>query len=72
MHVGGAGDVASACAIAGASDEALGFLETAIEGGWFSPEFWAQHDRSFDYLHGDERFERLIARAGGKAAAFEE
>jgi len=29
-------------------------------------------DGSFEYLHGDERFERLIERAREKAAAFVE
>ena len=65
VHAGGAGDIASACALAGLTDEALNFLDSAIELGWFSPEFWARHDRSFEYLHGDER-------AREKAAAFEE
>ena len=69
-HLGVAGDLASACAIAGATEEALDLLERAIDLGWFSPEFWVRHDKSFDYLHGDERFERLMERAREKAAAF--
>ena len=71
-HYGVAGDLASACAIAGATEEALDLLETAIDLGWFSPEFWVRHDKSFEYLHGDERFERLMERAREKAAAFVE
>ena len=53
-------------------EEALDLLETAIDLGWFSPEFWVRHDKSFEYLHGDERFERLMERAREKAAAFVE
>ena len=71
-HLGVAGDLASACAIAGATEEALDLLERAIDLGWFNPEFWGRHDKSFEYLHGDERFERLIKRAREKAAAFVE
>ena len=70
VHLGFAGDVASGLALARASDEALACLERTIELGWSSPDFWGRHDRSFDYLHGDDRFERLIERAREKAAAF--
>ena len=71
-HLGVAGDLASACAIASATEEALDLLERAIDLGWCSPEFWGRHDRSFEYLRGDERFERLMAQAREKAAAFVE
>ncbi len=71
-HLGVAGDLASACAIAGATEEALDLLERAIDLGWFSPEFWNRHDASFEYLRGNEQFERLMEKARERAAAFVE
>ena len=53
-HLGVAGDLASAYAIAGATEEALDLLERAIDLGWYSPEFWSRHTKCFEYLHGDE------------------
>ena len=71
-HFGVAGDLATACALGGAHDEALEFLGSAIDLGWIHADFFAKHDRSFEKLWDDERFERLMARARQKLAAFEE
>ena len=69
-HLGVAGDLASACALGGAREEALELLEHAIDLGWCHPDFWGRYDQCFVGLHDDQRFRQLIAGARQRVAGF--
>jgi serine/threonine protein kinase len=53
---------ACTAAVAGRRDEALVYLRNAINSGFRNPE-WIEKDRDLKSLHGDPRFEALVAEA---------
>jgi len=55
----------------GLTDEALFWLERAIDGGMINHPFFAEHDRFLDSLRGDSRFDHALARARRAWEAFE-
>jgi serine/threonine protein kinase len=55
--------LASAHAAVGATEEALHWLDRAIDGGMINYPFLSEHDRNLDGLRGDPRFGRLMERA---------
>ena len=54
-------NVACSHSIAGASDEALGFLEKAIDAG-FGYKEWLENDSDFDTIRENPRFQALLDR----------
>lgn len=52
-------------------EEALFWLERAIDGGMINYPFFAQHDRFLDNIRGEPRFEWAMARAKRAWEAFE-
>ena len=63
--------LASAHAAVGAKDEALLWLDRAIERGMINYPFLAEHDRYLDNIRGDARFEEVIGRAKQQWERFE-
>ena len=55
--------LASAHAAVGATDEALYWLDRAIDQGMINYPFLSEHDHYLDSIRGDERFGRLMERA---------
>ena len=63
--------LASAHAAVGAKDEALLWLERAIERGMINYPFLSEHDRYLDNIRGDARFGQLMERARREWERFE-
>ena len=63
--------LASAHAAVGAKDEALLWLDRAIERGMINYPFLSEHDRYLDNLRGDARFGQLMERARREWERFE-
>ena len=63
--------LASAHAAVGAKEEALLWLERAIERGMINYPFLSEHDRYLDSIRGDARFGRVIERARQEWERFE-
>jgi TolB-like protein/tRNA A-37 threonylcarbamoyl transferase component Bud32/Flp pilus assembly protein TadD len=55
--------LASAHAAVGATEEALHWLDKAIDQGMINHPFLAEHDRFLDNIRGDQRFGRTMERA---------
>ena len=58
--------VASAHAVMGHKDRALGSLEEAVKRGWRNA-WWARHDWNWSGLRDDSRYRDLLARGGQSA-----
>jgi len=54
--------VAGLYAVIGEKDEALRWLERAIDRGWINYPLFAEQDPFFENIRGDERFQRLMDR----------
>jgi serine/threonine protein kinase/tetratricopeptide (TPR) repeat protein len=63
--------LASAHAAVGAKDEALLWLDRAIERGMINYPFLSEHDRYLDNVRGDARFREVIGRAKREWERFE-
>jgi eukaryotic-like serine/threonine-protein kinase len=63
--------LASAHAAVGVKEEALLWLERAIEHGMINYPFLSEHDRYLDSIRGDARFGRAMARARREWERFE-
>jgi len=63
--------LASAHAAVGAKDEALLWLDRAIERGMINYPFLSEHDRYLDNIRGDARFREVIGRAKREWERFE-
>ena len=63
--------LASAHAAVGLEDEALSWLERAIERGMINWPFLSEHDRYLDDVRGDARFRELMDRARREWERFE-
>ena len=63
--------LASAHAAVGAKDEALFWLDRAIERGMINYPFLSEHDRYLDNVRGDARFGQAMARARREWERFE-
>jgi len=63
--------LASAHAAVGAKDEALLWLDRAIERGMINYPFLSEHDRYLDNVRGDARFRELMGRAKREWERFE-
>ncbi len=63
--------LASACSFAGETNEALHWLGNAIDLGFVNHAFFSTIDPFLPPLHGDPRFEALMARAREKQAQLE-
>lgn len=63
--------VASTFALAGATDDALTWLERAVERGWINYPLFQERDPLLAGIRGEERFARLIARVKERWEAFE-
>ena len=63
--------LASAHAAVGAKDEALLWLDRAIERGMINYPFLSEHDRYLDNIRGDARFGRAMGRAKREWERFE-
>jgi tetratricopeptide (TPR) repeat protein len=63
--------LASAHAAVGASEEALHWLDRAIDRGMINYPFLSEHDRNLHGLRGDPRFGRLMERARREWERFE-
>ena len=56
-------EVASGYALVGASDQALEWLQNAVTRGFINDRFLSMHDPLLAGLHGDARFQALMAEA---------
>jgi TolB-like protein/thioredoxin-like negative regulator of GroEL len=63
--------VAAAYAVLGENDEALDWLENAIDGGFNNYIFFSQHDPFLKRLRKEERFKELMKQAKAKCDRFE-
>ncbi len=63
--------LASAHAAVGAKDEALLWLDRAIERGMINYPFLSEHDRYLDNIRGDARFREMMVRARREWERFE-
>jgi tetratricopeptide (TPR) repeat protein len=63
--------LASAHAAVGAKDEALFWLDRAIDRGMINYPFLSEHDRYLENIRGDARFDPLMARARREWERFE-
>lgn len=63
--------LASAHAAVGLKDEALRWLDLAIERGMINYPFLSEHDRFLDDLRGEARFDDVLARARHQWERFE-
>jgi hypothetical protein len=63
--------LASAHAAVGATDEALFWLDRAIERGMINYPFLSEHDWYLDNVRGDARFAQVMARARREWERFE-
>ena len=62
---------ASAFALSGAKDEALTWLEHAVEKGWINYPLFSAQDPFLESIRGEERFKELMTEVKARWEAFE-
>ena len=63
--------IASAYALAGAKEEALTWLERAVERGWINYPLFAHQDPLLESIRGEDRFKKLMVRVKKEWEEFE-
>ncbi len=63
--------VASTYALAGAKDEALEWLEHAVDRGWINYPLFAEQDPLLENIRGEERFKELMVGVKARWESFE-
>jgi non-specific serine/threonine protein kinase len=63
--------IGSAYALAGATEEALIWLERAIERGWINYPLFTKQDPFYESIRGEERFKELMVGVKARWEAFE-
>jgi non-specific serine/threonine protein kinase len=63
--------IGSAYALAGAREEALTWLERAIERGWINYPLFSTQDPFYESIRGEERFKELMVEVKARWEAFE-
>ncbi len=63
--------VASTYALAGAKDQALEWLEHAVDIGWINYPLFSEQDPLLESLRGEKRFKELMVTVKARWEAFE-
>jgi TolB-like protein/tetratricopeptide (TPR) repeat protein len=63
--------IASVYALAGATEEALDWLEHAVDRGWINHPLFSENDPLLESIRGEERFKELMVRVKRDWEAFE-
>jgi hypothetical protein len=63
--------MAACYALIGRAEEALEWLDNAVERGWICYPFLSEHDPLLENIRGEERFKRLMERVRSEWEHFE-